>query len=349
MEWAAIAAHVRGGAPVFEGSGWRPDARRERPSVQEGASERCPQLQAAVRNPCTTGGEATNEQGDLPIRVYQQLMEIGMDGQQGAKRPIKIDGRAQARKNEVSVLRALHRFGWLRTRELAVLGWKIWAVKPEGIPSLGPPQPTSSAVRMAQRTLRRLKQQRQVLSATAPDGSQIYALAEAGARVLQEIGVPAASGKDLMRAFSAAHYRHRSIANQVAVGAILAGFRVSTEREISRGLWPGGEVGIAGKKPDVLVRSATHWHWVEVERSKKNAKDYEMLLRWLGYLRKSVWLPAAPVADGALLAKVVFICRGSFKTRLERDLIRLGWKKDEIYAFMGFETNLYKMEGILFF
>lgn len=271
-----------------------------------------------------------------------------MDGQQGAKRPTKIDGRAQARKNEVSVLRALHRFGWLRTREIGAIGWQPWADKPASTPSLSPPEPTSSAVRMAQRTLRRLKQQRQVLSATAPDGSQIYALAEAGARVLQDIGVPAASGKDLMRAFSVGHYRHRSIANQVAVGAILAGFRVSTEREISRGLWPGGEVGIAGKKPDVLVRSPTHWHWVEVERSRKNAKDYEMLLRWLGYMRKSIWLPAAPVVAGALLANVVFICRGSFKVRLERDLIRLGWKKDEICAFIRFETSLYKFEAISF-
>ena len=271
-----------------------------------------------------------------------------MDEQTETKRPTAKDGRVLARKNEVSVLRALHRFGWLRTREIAALGWNIWADKPEGAPSLSPQQPSSSAVRVAQRTLRRLKQQRQVLSATAPDGSQIYALAEAGARVLQEIGVPATSGKDLMRAFSAAYYRHRSIANQVAVSAILAGFRVSTEREISRGLWAGGEGGIAGKKPDVLVRSATHWYWVEVERSRKNAKDYSALLRWLGYLRKSVWLPAAPVADGALLAKVVFICRGSFKTRLERDLIRLGWKKDQIYAFMGFETSLYGLEEIYF-
>lgn len=271
-----------------------------------------------------------------------------MDEQQGANRPTKIDGRAQARKNEVSVLRALHRFGWLCTSQLASLGWSPWAAKPDGAPSFMAPQPTASAIRMAQRTMQRLKARRLVLSAMAPNGGQIYALAEAGARVLQELGVPAASGKDLMRTFSAAHYRHRNIANEVAVGALLAGFRVSTEREISRGLWAGGEVGIAGKKPDVLVRSATHWHWVEVERSRKNAKDYEMLLRWLGYMRKSIWLPAAPVVAGALLANVVFICRGSFKARLERDLIRLGWKKNEIYVFIRFETELYKLEAIGF-
>mgnify|MGYP000853832867 FL=1 len=40
------------------------------------------------------------------------------------------DGRAIARENEVRVLRALHRFGWLRTRDLAVLVWQRWARSP---------------------------------------------------------------------------------------------------------------------------------------------------------------------------------------------------------------------------
>lgn len=285
--------------------------------------------------PVRPGAKGRTNRG-LPIRFYQQLLEIGMDG------------RVQARKNEVSVLRALHRFGWLRTRDCAALIWKPWAAKAEGSPSLAPQQPTGSAIRMAQRTLRRLKVRRMVLSAMAPDGCQIYALAEAGGRVLQELGIPAVTGKDFLRAFSSGHYRHRVIANQVAISGIVQGFRVSTEREISRGLWPGGEVGIAGKKPDVLLRSATHWHWIEVDRSRRNVKDQLMLLRWLGYMRKTVWGPAAPIMDGALLSKVDFICRQSFKTKLERDLIRAGWKKDEIYAVMGFSTTLYKMEGIAF-
>lgn len=272
-----------------------------------------------------------------------------MNGQHVTKHRTATDGRVLARKNEVSVLRALHRFGWLCTRQLASLGWSPWAAKPGGAPSLAAQQPSASAIRSAQRTLRRLKERRLVLAAMAPDGGQIYALAEAGARALQDLGVPAVSGKDLMRTFSAAHYRHRTIANDIAISGILQGFRVTSEREISRGRWPGGEAGIAGKKPDVLLRSATHWYWVEVERSRKNAKDYSMLLRWLGGMRKSVLLPAAPVADGALLAKVIFVCQSSFKTRLEHDLIRLGWKKVEIDAFIGFELTLYKLKAIYFF
>src|SRR5690554_722973 len=146
------------------------------------------------------------------------------------------DGRAVARENEVRVLRALHRFGWLRTRDLAALGWQRWARNPTSEPSLKPAPPTAAGVRMAQRTLRRLRAKRQVLSSRAPDGSLIYALAEAGARLLLQAGVTAVTGKDLLRSFSAAHFRHRCIANEIAVGAVVEGFRVATEREIAQGL-----------------------------------------------------------------------------------------------------------------
>ncbi len=87
------------------------------------------------------------------------------------------DGRITARENEIRVLRALHRCGWLRTRDLAALVWQDWARNPAGEPSLKPPTSTASGLRMAQRTLRRLRDKRLVLSSHAPDGSIIYALA----------------------------------------------------------------------------------------------------------------------------------------------------------------------------
>ena len=46
------------------------------------------------------------------------------------------DGRALARENELNVMRALHRFGWLRTRNLAALVWQRWARNPAEVPSL---------------------------------------------------------------------------------------------------------------------------------------------------------------------------------------------------------------------
>ena len=91
---------------------------------------------------------------------------------------IAKDGRAIARENELRVLRSLHRFGWLRTRDLALLVWQRWAAKaPNKGPDLKPRQPTEAALRMAQRTLRRLRESRQVLSSRAPNGSTLCALA----------------------------------------------------------------------------------------------------------------------------------------------------------------------------
>lgn len=273
-----------------------------------------------------------------------------MDKQQNGQGPCISDGRALARRNEVKVLRALHRFGWLRTRDLAALvWWQPWADKADGLPNLTPSRPTASALRMAQRTLKRMRQQRLVLKATGPDGGPLYALAEAGARNLRELGIAADSGKDLLRKFSASHYKHRNLANELAIAGILQGYRVSTEREISRGLWPGGEAGIAGKKPDALLRSGAQWFWLEVERSARNTRDRDMLLRWLGHMRNQVFgRPAAQIAQGAVLARVIFICRPSFKKKLERDLLALGWSREQLNALIMFETALYSLEEIAF-
>lgn len=272
-----------------------------------------------------------------------------MDKQQNGPEAGTADGRALARRNEVKVLRALHRFGWLRTKDLAALVWQPWATKAEGLPDLTPCRPAASALRMAQRTMKRMRQQRQVLKATGPDGGPLYALAEAGARDLRELGIEADSGKDLLRTFSASHYRHRCIANELAISGILQGYRVSTEREISRGMWPGGEAGIAGKKPDALMRSGAQWYWLEVERSARNARDRNMLLRWLGHMRNQVFgKPGVPIAAGAVLARVIFICRPAFKKKLERDLLALGWTWEQLKTLIMFETALYSLEDIAF-
>lgn len=272
-----------------------------------------------------------------------------MDKQHNGQETDTADGRVLARRNEVKVLRALHRFGWLRTRDLATLVWQPWAAKAEGLPDLTPCRPAASALRMAQRTLKRMRQQRQVLKATGPDGGPLYALAEAGARDLRELGIGADSGKDLLRTFSASHYRHRCIANSLAISAIRQGYKVSTEREISRGLWPGGDGGIAGKKPDALLRSGTQWYWLEVERSARNVRDRDMLLRWLGHVWNQVFgKPSTSIAPGAAMARVIFVCRPAFKKKLERDLRALGWTWEQLKALIMFETALYSLEDIAF-
>jgi len=246
------------------------------------------------------------------------------------------------------VLRALHRFGWLRTRDLAALVFSRWASRPATSPSLAPIVATGSGIRMAQRTSRRLKEARLVLSTLGPDGSTLYALAEAGTRALQAIGIEAASGKDAVRGISPAYYQHRCIANEVAIAGIVQGLRVSTEREIARGHWAGGETGISGKKPDVLWRDRDAWTWVEVQRSRHNARDYALLLAWLAAMAAAMARPGGQIAAGATLHRIVFVCTAAFEAKLRRDLIAKGMEGILIGGRLTFERSLYKFETIRF-
>ncbi|CAN0618007.1 conserved protein of unknown function [Burkholderia multivorans] len=259
------------------------------------------------------------------------------------------DGRIAASQNEVRVLRALNRFGWLRTKDLAALLWQPWARKPAGEPDMRPQVPTTSARQMAQRTLRRLYEARQVLRSQAPDGALIYALATAGVRRLGQLGVPAASGKDLVRRFSAAQYRHRCIANEVAISGIVAGFRTSTEREIAMDKWLGGEFGVAGKKADVLLQGNGQVWWVEVERSRRNASDRARLHAFLAAVLHDASQPSDPVLlDGQRWAKVIFICTPAFRTRLVRELENAGWTEAVIKRLTCFVDELYSFVDIMF-
>jgi hypothetical protein len=261
--------------------------------------------------------------------------------------PARPDGRAVAREHETRVLRALHRFGWLRTRDVAALIFTRWASRPVAHPSLAPVVGTASALRMAQRTLRRMKDARLVLAAMGPDGSTVYALAEGGTRVLQSIGIVAGSGKDAVRGISPGHFRHRCISNEVAIAGIVQGLRVSTEREISRGLWVGGDAGVAGKRPDVLCRSGDAWTWVEVQRSRYNVRDYAQLFAWLRALNVAASGGAFQFGSGTL-RHVVFICNGAMEAKLRRDLAEKGMSSLLDSGLLVFERSLYAFETIRF-
>jgi hypothetical protein len=261
------------------------------------------------------------------------------------------DGRAVARENELRILRALHRFGWLRTRDIAALVWQRWAARPPADgPDFMPPTASAAGLRMAQRTLRRMREAHLLLQGMGPDGSVLYALAEAGARALRGLGVDALSGKDLIRSFSTSHFRHRCIANEIAIGAIVQGLKASTEREVSQGRWLGGDAGIAGKLPDVLLRAGAKTWWVEVERSRKNARDYVHLIKWLG----SVLRDAARASGSELLgpqaqwARVVFVCTPAFRAKLLGDLASVGWCAADVEKIVSTKTSLYSFMDINF-
>lgn len=239
----------------------------------------------------------------------------------------KRDGREIARQNELQVLKALHKFGWLRTRDLGAL---VWMRLPGKSKSAGfVPKPIvvdAVAVRMAQITLARLRKSGEVLWRQAPDGSFIYGLTQLSARLLTGQGIPAKSAKDLVRRVSLSHYHHRRIANEISIVAKLEGYRVASEHEIATGQWLGGTTGIAGKKPDVLVRDGKDIWCCEIERSARNQRDYEKLLSWLTELWSTCRLDdPATIQDGLLLKKVIFVADNPFINRLFNDLKKLGW------------------------
>ncbi|SAK41004.1 hypothetical protein AWB77_00292 [Caballeronia fortuita] len=260
------------------------------------------------------------------------------------------DGRVRALENEVKVLRTLHRLGWARSQDIAATVWTRWAQRPVGEPDFKPVVPTASALRMAQRTLKRLRAARQVLHGQAMNGSVIYSLAEGGARRLRELGVPAETGKDLVRQFSAAQFMHRSVGNQLAVSGITAGFRVTTENEVARGRWFGGVDGVAAKKPDVLFNDGRRIWWMETEKSRRNARDHQRLLVWLTAVRDDAMRPSGStlLPHGLRWAKVVFVCAPTFQVKLCRDLLAAGWKQDGIDSIIMFKPTLYSNEEIRF-
>lgn len=260
----------------------------------------------------------------------------------------KRDGREIARANDERILKSLFKFGWLRTRDIAALHW-MPKMKRKGLGFESVQVAvTPTARRMAQRTLRRLRQQHRVIWIQAPDGSTIYGLSEAGARQLMSLGIPAKSGKDLIRRVSLSHYHHRRIANEVAIGALLQGFRANTELEISAGQWLGGKGGVAGKKPDVVVRDERKntWFW-EIERSGRNKAGYASLIEALLAMWPEDTRQAGPaeLPDGHRLHQVVFVANAAFIERVCGDLQRAGWTEDMISARIKGVRLLYVTQG----
>lgn len=241
------------------------------------------------------------------------------------------NGRTLAQRNDFMTLTWLHRMGWCRTRDIAALGW----LPRRPAPSKGDYRPMvvvvpPSAIRMAQRTLRRLKTRELVIAHRAPDGSTIYGLSEAGAKELRDKDIPAVSAAGQMRRFSDQLYNHRRISNEIAIGAAINGYRVATEREISVGHWLIGQDGVLGKKPDSLVRAGTSVWWIETQLSRKNQPEYVKLLSWLCALYppgRNIWMPA-PLPEGYELRQVIFLASAAFLERLSEDLQRLGWSKE---------------------
>jgi hypothetical protein len=261
-----------------------------------------------------------------------------------------MNTKRRSSENKANILKAIHRFGWLRTRDIACLVWTKWKHQPSSakFDILKPARPTSSQLRMAQRTVRALTVSGHLLVAKGPDGSTIYALSSKGAQAISTSFINASAGKDLIRAPSLGYFRHRCVSNEIAITAMIEGFRVSTEREIAGGNWKWGKSGLYGKTPDVLVKAQSHLYWIEVERSRKNQSDYKKLLVWLQELRSRKRV-AQPLADASGLGlTVIFVCTQAFAKRLTSDLTRIGFTEAEISSLVEFRMDLYRFEVINF-
>lgn len=260
---------------------------------------------------------------------------------------VKRDGREIAQANGERLLKALHKFGWLRTRDVAALLWMPRVRRSGHGFQVVQIEVSPTARRMAQRTLRRLRQQHRVIWIQAPDGSTIYGLSEAGARQLLTLGIPAKSGKDVIRRVSLSHYHHRRLANEVAISALLQGYRASSEHEIAKGKWLGGMEGVLGKKPDVVARSGKDAWFIEVERSAANKKGYEAkisFIREVYPLSRAAGDPGE-LPDGHKLHQVVFVANPAFVARVCSDLRGAGWTEDMISQRVRSVPLLYVTEG----
>lgn len=263
----------------------------------------------------------------------------------------KKSGIEIALANEVEVLKALHKFGWLRSKDLASLIWQKQDKRfSNREPEICKPVSSPSGLRMSQITLKRLKKKKLILSATTPDNSSIYALSQKGANHLNTVGIETISGKDLLRFYGFEQYRHRVISNEISISGILQGFKVFTEREIAQNNWHFDKTGFLGKKPDCLIQNKEYGWWVEVERSRKNQKDYAFLLKWLNAVFVNCKRPHEKPAltKQISLQKVVFICTPVFEKKLIDDLNKMGWSEEQVYLRLIFARSLYSFRQACF-
>lgn len=92
---------------------------------------------------------------------------------------------------------------------------------------------------------------------------------------------------------------------------------VISEYEIQRG--KHRLVYNCGKIPDYMVYSPSYgWLWGEVERTKKSAREWNGLIRWLNQITVSAEETLPEIGIDEFLFRIEFVCSKSFETRLIR-------------------------------
>ncbi|TCV85826.1 hypothetical protein [Sulfurirhabdus autotrophica] len=183
--------------------------------------------------------------------------------------------RIQGQRLELDALHLLHRFGWLRAREVGILLYSS----------------SNQSRTLAERLLRRLVEKRQIFfrplqGENDSKHARAYLLGQAGADRLWEVrGIDAWTSKDITISST---WLHDLIAHQILAKWKNKGFQIVTGRELHRRTRSGMKI------PDGLAKPpGQDWIWLEVERSRKSGpaihKQAKYLagaalgMEWLGY------------------------------------------------------------------
>lgn len=201
---------------------------------------------------------------------YNNKMENRMDNLKAKKR----DSKLIADEHDEAVLLALHRFGWLPTRDISSYIW-----------------PTHQGTTCAKRALARLRKAGDIVQNSskqrAPDGAVISVLSKAGARrLLNARGVHATSGERLLNGFKST-YRHRCLSNRFVIWWLATDSgtnrTINTEYDITsrRSILDIQNDAHDGKIADGFLIEDAEQDWLSLERRIALSKGHKWKpVRW---------------------------------------------------------------------
>jgi hypothetical protein len=200
----------------------------------------------------------------------------------------------QSQANQIHVLAAINKFGYLSAKHIAFYVWQ------------------SEDTTMARRALKML----QNLSETAQaqfNGVNLYALSPKGAKRLRDNGIAGKATQALLN--NLGNYQHRQLCNiAVFVHAMAPENKLFSEHQIQAG--NHDLINDYNKMPDYLVDTPSGCIWGEVENSKRSSKDWTHLLNWLTLITACREGENPNIGKNLYLEKIEFICEARFEKML---------------------------------
>ena len=219
---------------------------------------------------------------------------------QNSPNPAPPDNRLVAEQNDLAVLKLVRDFGHLRRSEIARGVW--------------PKSSVPVAEKMAQRTVKRLLDNGDLLEKPNSLGGRSLVLSSRGATVLNSHGIAAQDGHELS-SVAGPHFYHRTLGSRYLLERAARGHQAFGEFALQRGFGPVGRGELNErftKLPDGIVltpgiergydANVIAADWVEVENTFKAEAELAKILSiaW----KVGSWLNAA---ETLLLDRVVFV------------------------------------------